>query len=177
MYQQSNSHVVKMQTQPIKKLYLNEQTLNDMCMCFLNAVKNKIMPGTFTRIIYSNELFTINSIYFQFNMNVMNMGMFYNKILYKFNPDQHGLAIMKQLEKNILSQYASSLKEFKRPLLKIQEILNSGNLKIFKKNTLNFITNPTQVVHTVKNTTFCLKIIGIWESDTEYGIIYKFSLF
>lgn len=185
MFQQTTAYTLPMNsytnTHKTQKIYLNETTLNQLCVFFLDAVKNKIMPGTFTRIIYSNELFTTNGLHYKFHLNVMNMGAVYNKTLYRFNPDQNGLKIIKQLEKTILAQYEAGMKQPKPPLLKIHEVLNSGNLKIFDQAIASHQSTSHQstiaVANTVKNTHFCLKIIGIWESDTEYGIIYKFSLF
>jgi hypothetical protein len=42
--------------------------------------------------------------------------------------------------------------------------LNSGVIKIFPNNDTDFISN---------NNSFILKISGIWENETEYGLTYK----
>ena len=50
----------------------------------------------------------------------------------------------------------------KIPQYKIYEQLKNGNFKI--------ITD----INKMSNNLFMLKISGIWENDTEYGLTYKF---
>jgi len=50
----------------------------------------------------------------------------------------------------------------KYPQYKIYEQLKNGNIKLFSES-FDKITNK-----------FLLKIAGIWETDTEYGLTYKF---
>ena len=158
-----------------KQIYMNESNMNEQCILFLESVQNKIMHGTFTHVIYSNELFSTKSIYYLFHINIINMGQFYNKNIYKFNPIQSSLTKIKCLEQCILSNYKHTMKNpNKTPDYKIQKNLNSGSIKIFTQvqNAESYKNNNNN-----SNVQFCLKIIGIWESDTEYGIIYKFLLF
>ena len=162
-----------------KILYLNETNTSLQNMFFMEAIKNKIIQGIFTRLIYSASLFTVNSIYYTFNMNVLHADQFYNKIIYSFNPNQASLAKIKEIETSILMLYESNMKIKKAVQYKIHEILNSGTLKIFKntkeennKYIAPFKQKTVQIVS--KNICLCLKIIGVWESNTEYGLIYKF---
>ena len=170
-----------------KILYLNEGNISLQNMYFMEAIKNKIIQGIFTRLIYSTSLFSINSIYYVFNINVMHVDHFYNKIMYNFNPNQGSLTKIKELEMSILLLYESNMKTKKEVQYKIHNILNSGNVKIFKdakeegkyKMAMSVLalapakkTNYSAVYS--KNVYLCLKIIGVWESNTEYGLIYKF---
>ena len=50
----------------------------------------------------------------------------------------------------------------KTPLYRISEQLNNGFLKIFNH------------IETKENNEFILKIYGIWETENEYGLTYKF---
>jgi hypothetical protein len=50
----------------------------------------------------------------------------------------------------------------KIPQYKIYEQLKNGNIKVFSE-TYDKI-----------NTNFLLKIAGIWETETEFGLTYKF---
>ena len=50
----------------------------------------------------------------------------------------------------------------KMPQYKIFEQIRNGNIKIFSDNIER------------NNTMFVLKIAGIWETDTNYGLTYKF---
>jgi hypothetical protein len=47
---------------------------------------------------------------------------------------------------------------------KIYDQLKNGNIKIFSD------VNPKTYMNT-----FLLKISGIWETETQYGVTYKFS--
>jgi hypothetical protein len=164
---------------PKKILYVCDSNLSTQNIFFMEAIKNKIIQGIFTRLIYSTPLFSINSMYYVFHVTTMHTEHFYNKAMYHFNPNQPGLSKMKELETSILAMYESNMKTTKMVQHKIRHILNSGNLKIFK-NTDGTDANASNVNKYIppsfkKNTvTLCLKIIGIWESNTEYGLIYKF---
>jgi hypothetical protein len=52
----------------------------------------------------------------------------------------------------------------KTPQFKITEQLRNGNIKIF--------TDNVEKINTSNN--FLLKISGIWETETSYGVTYKF---
>ena len=52
--------------------------------------------------------------------------------------------------------------EKKTPIYRIKDQLTNGFLKIFN-----------EILYKEKND-FILKIYGIWETDTEYGLTYKF---
>ncbi len=192
-YQSNNNNNTDAKNNNQKKiLYLNEGNISLQNMYFMEAIKNKIIQGIFTRLIYSTPLFSINSIYYVFHLNVMHVEHFYNKMMYNFNPNQDSLTKIKELETSILLLYESNMKTKKEVQYKIHNILNSGNLKIFKdtkeeskyKMAMSPQT-PTQQVSAPlkkinypvvfsKNVYLCLKIIGVWESNTEYGLIYKF---
>ena len=64
------------------------------------------------------------------------------------------------IENNILLKYKST----KKPRSILYETLNSGVIKIFP-NIDKDINNS--------NSSFILKISGIWEDDKEYGLTYK----
>jgi hypothetical protein len=52
----------------------------------------------------------------------------------------------------------------KIPQYKVYEQVRNGNIKIFSDN-----------IEKINNNLFMLKISGIWETETHYGITYKFS--
>ena len=66
------------------------------------------------------------------------------------------------LEQNIINILKIKLDKKKRPVLTIGSILNSGYFKI---------SNPPNSMERI-----ALKISGIWETDSEYGLTYKFIL-
>ena len=63
------------------------------------------------------------------------------------------------IEKHLMEKYNSTTKT---PIYRISEQLNNGFLKIF---------NETECKET---NDFILKIYGIWETECEYGLTYKF---
>lgn len=103
---------------------------------FLEQNTNLIIDGTFSKIVYTAESFTINSIYI-------------------FIPDEcnNNFNKLRQLEKQILSQYmkhSNTLKEL---------VVGLNTLLVGKKNHLF--------------TKKLLKISGIWENETHFGLTFR----
>jgi len=135
---------------------------HDDCVYFCEPIKNNIMnDGYFIRIIYSSTLFMLNGIYIAININHITIEKYYNKFKCIFDVGIHKDLIEKLriIEENIIKKI--NIKN-KIPQYKIYEQLKTGNIKIFSDNC-DKITN-----------TFLLKIAGIWETDTYYGLTYKF---
>ena len=135
---------------------------NEEFVYFCEPIKNNIMnDGNFIRIIYSTQLFILNGIYIIININHTNIDKYYNKFKCSFDVNQH-----KELIKNILLIEEGLLKKVyinnKLPQCKIYEQLKNGSIKIFS-DSFEKINNK-----------FLLKISGIWETETEYGLTYKF---
>ena len=129
---------------------------------FFEPVKNTIMNnGVFHRILYSNHLFTLNSLYFIFNLKFKFVEKYFNKIKYTYDVQYNlqEIEAFELIEKQILEQ----LKIKKKPTYKIKDLLRSSIIKIFNNN-------PNLNIH--KNI-ILIKISGIWETDKEYGVTYK----
>jgi hypothetical protein len=138
---------------------------NDDCIYFCEPIKNNIMnDGKFIRIIYSTPLFILNGIYLLINISYTSIDKYYNKFKCNFDASKHSNVIEKlcTLEGGILKKINI---QGKNPQHKLYEQLKSGNIKFLVNNTANIekITN-----------TFLLKIAGVWETDTEYGLTFKF---
>jgi Zn-dependent M16 (insulinase) family peptidase len=135
---------------------------NENNIFFCEPIKNNIMnDGNFIRIMYSDNIFTLNGIYLVLNINVVNCEKYFNKFKCTFNisTDKDIIDNIKNIEEQILKKYNISNKI---PQYKIYEQLKNGNIKLF-----NDIGNKT-------NGTFILKIAGIWETLNNYGLTYKF---
>ena len=120
---------------------------------FCESIKNNVMnEGKFIRILYSNELFTMNGISILLN-NIQNANSYKNK--YNFNIEL--INNIKFIEENIL--HTINIKN-KTPQYKIYQQIKNGNIKVFENNEIcnNLV----------------LKISGIWETELFYGITYKF---
>jgi hypothetical protein len=137
-----------------------EQYNND-CIYFCEPIKNNIMnDSNFIRILYSNEIMTLGGIYLLININDICCEKYYNKYKCSFNQNNHTELIekIKKIEENLLDKVGI---QNKCPQHKIYELLKNGNIKVF-----NEISK--------ENTTFILKISGIWETQNSYGLTYKF---
>ena len=133
---------------------------------FQTPIKNTIMDkSNFIRIIYSNNVFTLNGILLKINLIMSGVERYFNKYKYTFNPNENKDVINKliEIEKNILNRI--NIKN-KNQICRISTQLQSGNIKLF-----------TTVPIINKHTDYIVKISGIWESIDEcgdYGITYKF---
>ena len=129
---------------------------------FCEPIKNNIMNnGIFIRIIYSTPLFILNGIYLSIYINHITVEKYYNKFKCTFDINTYNDLInnIKNIEEGILNK--SNIKG-KLPQYKINEQLKNGTIKIFADN-----------IEKIKNV-FLLKIAGIWETEHEYGLTYKF---
>jgi hypothetical protein len=117
--------------------------------------------GNFIRIIYSTHNFTLNGIYLLLTLNDVSCEKYYTKYRCNFNVLNHKDIIdnLKIIEEDLLKK--CEIKD-KIPQFKINEQLKNGNLKVFTD-----IGNKSVC-------TFILKISGIWETQYNYGLTYKF---
>ena len=131
---------------------------------FCESIKNNVMTdGQFIRILYSTPIFSLNGIYLFFTLNDVFVEKYYNKYKCSFNFVNHKEICEKisMIENGLLRKI--NLKN-KIPQYKIQEQLINGNIKIF---------SDVYPKHT--SMCFLLKISGIWETNHQYGVTYKFS--
>jgi hypothetical protein len=128
---------------------------------FCEPVKNNIMSdGSFIRILYSTQHFMLNGIYLLVNFNDITCEKFYNKYKCNFNILNHKDIIdnLKIIEEDLLKKYKTN----KIPSYKIYEQMKTGYIKLFID------------VGNRSHCSFILKISGIWETQYNYGLTYKF---
>lgn len=126
-------------------------------------IKNNIMlDGNFIRILYSTSLFTMVGVYLYIPFYSLHIEKFYNKYKCVFDANLHQdmIAQIKYIEESILNK--TNIPN-KIATYKIYEQFSNGNIKIFSEG-----------IDKIKHS-FILKISGIWETDTHYGVTYKFS--
>jgi len=129
---------------------------------YQEKVKNTVMNNSnFLRVSYSNELFILNGIFIKFSLKLCAIEKSFNKYKCLFDTKTHTDVIdqFSLIEKHLMEKYNSTTKT---PIYRISEQLNNGFLKIF---------NETECKET---NDFILKIYGIWETECEYGLTYKF---
>jgi len=137
---------------------MNQYDENNIFFC--EPIKNNIMnDGTFIRILYSTHNILLNGIYLLIALNDITCEKYYNKYRCNFNPSNHKDIIdnIKLIEENILKKIDIK----KTPQLKISEQLRNGNIKLF-----NMIDK--------EESSFIVKISGVWETQCNYGLTYKF---
>ena len=117
--------------------------------------------GNFIRILYSTPNFTLNGIYLLITLNNITCEKYFSKFRCFFNVLLHKdlLDNLQIIEESILNKYLSI---DKTPQYKIYEQIKNGNIKMF-----NDIGNKSIC-------SFILKISGIWETQNNYGLTYKF---
>jgi len=134
---------------------------NDKNTFFCEPIKNNIMTdGNFIRILYSTQHFILNGIYLLVNFHDITCEKFYNKYKCNFNILNHKDIIdnLKKIEEELLKKYNTS----KIASYKIYEQMKTGYIKIFTD------------VGNRSHCSFILKISGIWETQYNYGLTYKF---
>ena len=137
---------------------INQYDENNIFFC--EPIKNNIMnDGTFIRILYSTHNILLNGIYLLISLNDIACEKYYNKYRCNFDPSNHKDIIdnIKIIEENILKKIDIK----KTPQLKISEQLRNGNIKLF-----NMIDQH--------DSSFIVKISGVWETQYNYGLTYKF---
>ena len=140
----------------------NIDQYNEDCVYFCDPIKNNIMnTGNFIRIIYSTYNFTLNGIYLLLPLNDVFCEKYYAKYKCNFDVLKSAEIIdkIKIIEEELLKKCEIT---DKIPQFKISEQLKNGNIKIFTDIGDKLIY------------TFILKISGIWETQHNYGLTYKF---
>jgi len=153
---------------------------------FLDTKRNMIMDGNFTKVIYSNQYFVMNSIYLYFPIDwaTISKGYETNKCFVRFNPySAKNLGIIQDIAK-IEMRILDYFKSYFDITLKSNHLLSkqmySGNMKIFQeygttpRNENALPSNDVPILPDPQDPkTFVIKISGVWESYDEIGITYK----
>jgi hypothetical protein len=137
---------------------------NENYIIFGEPIKNNVMnDGNFIRILYSTNNFTMNGIYLFVNLKEVVCDKYYNKYKCIFNINNHKDVIEKirNIEENILKKLEYVFYN-KFPQYKIYEQLKNGYIKVF------------QEIQNKSNVSFILKISGVWEINSSFGLTYKF---
>jgi hypothetical protein len=145
-------------------LMLSLEQFNNEYIYFSDPTINNIMNNaSFYRILYSTDLFISNGLYFYMYINHNSIEKYYNKYKCVFDVYNYTYYIdkIKTIESSILDKIKIKNKQC---VLKIYEQMKSGIIKLFSEKN-NEIHNNNVII---------IKIAGIWESETQYGLTYKF---
>jgi hypothetical protein len=135
--------------------------------------RNNIVEGDFSKIIYSTETFSQDGLYLICGLNdivVINTNSSDISIKYDIVSNHMNSKIIQELaniEKQILKTYMNVNSCKKKRSYVLNNKLVNGKMKIYKSNTIPFISNNINVV---------IKISGIWETATDIGLAVKFLI-
>jgi hypothetical protein len=140
---------------------MNIEQYDNKNIFFCESIKNNVIhAGNFIKILYSTSYFNLNGIYLLIKLNNIKCEKYYNKYKCIFDINTYKTLVhnLKVIEENIL--YKINLKH-KIPQYKLYEQLKYGMIKLYNE---------------VNNTDICfvLKISGIWETEINYGLTFKF---
>lgn len=139
---------------------LNKENYSIDNVYFYDPIKNSVIENSnFIRIIYSNSSVSINGIFIKIEFDFINKTNDFTKQKIIINPydNQKIINYIKTIEYDIIEKI--NIKN-KKKIYKIYEQLMSGYIKNIDNN--NYTNN------------FILKISGLWESEKEYGLTFKF---
>lgn len=135
---------------------------NNIILC--DPIKNNIMnEGKFIRILYSDSNCILNGVYLFLTLEDIFCEKYYSKFKCKFDITLNKNIIdnIKIIEENLLKKYEIINKT---PQFKLYDQFKNGNIKIMNE------------IQPSNSESFILKISGIWETHSNYGLTYKFLI-
>jgi hypothetical protein len=134
---------------------------------FCDSVKNNVVnEGTYIRLVYSTPIFSTNGLHMCFTVTPIAVDKCYSKYKITFDRQLHKEMIdkLKIIEEDIIKQVGI---EDKVPHYKITEQIKYGHLKLsVDDDVMPSLNNEMTII---------LKISGVWETDVNYGVTYKFT--
>jgi hypothetical protein len=147
-------------------IVLNIKDISTENIYLLESKKNIIMDGSFTKLLYSNPFLTMNSIYCITNIEITSNEIV-NKNFSTYNiyctPEM--IQECYELEKSIINFYKNEFNIVKESTYLLYKQLMSYKIKLYKESNIS----PINVIPSI-----VLKISGLWETNNEIGITYKF---
>lgn len=130
--------------------------------------RNILINGYFTKIMYSNQYMTINSIYYTLPFESTKITLNNDETFIQYDTrNLHNIGIIKRLadiEYKLLEYYKRLYKLSVNISTSIEKRLQYGKIKIFCDENSELNINDYIVI----------KISGIWETVNEIGLAIKF---
>jgi hypothetical protein len=148
----------------IMNVIIKENQFNISNVYYTEPIQNIIMDNSqFIKIVYSTQDVTLSGIYLLVELKNISKEKYFKKIKisYDINVNKSILHKLYEIENQLLNKYNIKDK-IKRKI--IYDTFNNGVIKIFPNNENDVINNNSSII---------LKISGIWENATEYGLTYK----
>ena len=149
---------------------------------FGTAVQNNdATDSKFARIVYSTKHISFNGVGIIVDLATAQCDPHYNKVFVRFDPglpaNKQNVSQLCDIESQILSNYAGSVVGGARRCAHLlRDQLNSGCIKAYVNDRAgSSADNATGTgTGTGTGTQIMLKICGIWETNDECGMTYKF---
>ena len=125
---------------------------------------NIIDESYFYNVTYTTPLFTIQQLHINFELKNILLEPYYNKFKITMKDlyiNKQTLQKLEYIESSILNSFGTN----KIHCLKLREQINNNILKCVSNIDIN-----KKLYETLN---FVIKISGIWENNTEIGVIYK----
>lgn len=136
---------------------------------FLDTKKNIIIDGIFTKMVYLDDIVSLNAIYIVFPCNCyIDRTMNRNNVMFSLNTHENQEII--ELEKNILNNYMKHYQISKRMNTSLATQISNGRTRLYKEST----SHTNNANENEDNIHIVLKISGVWETEDEIGITHKF---
>lgn len=148
---------------------LDMDQYNEKSIMISEKTKNNIMSqGDFYRLYFSTSDLILNGLHITFELKNISIEKYFNKIKCQFENNlfnNHIVSNIKKIETSLLRKYNNI--NF-NPVHRVEEQLRNKYIKIFDENYIS-IGNYTSIK-------FVLKISGIWSSNKDYGLTFRFFL-
>lgn len=140
---------------------IDKTTYNIDKVFFGEPIKNTIIENSiFRRIIYTEQYISFNNITLSFNLRNVYIKKYYNKWKCMIN-DQIFVDYITNFERNILNKLNITNK---KSCSAITQQVENGYVKLFS-DIANQKSYDSYII--------ILKVSGVWESVSEYGLTYK----
>tara|TARA_Y100001935_G_C17310190_1_gene515346 strand:- start:5878 stop:6444 length:567 start_codon:yes stop_codon:yes gene_type:complete len=163
-----------------------------------DPINNSIIPNSkYYKIIYSNNIFSLNGVFVDFHFKNSSINFKNNNIDINYKDNSILINKIKLLEKSLLDKFININK---KPTYKLNDLLNTNcikynqieNYSVYSNNYYSDISYDNHCNNSYDNSiqnifvnnsidnysnileNIVLKISGIWESNTSYGITFKF---
>jgi hypothetical protein len=149
-------------------IVIQPQTINPGNIYFHDAVNNTVMEdSTFIRIGYSNIDCILNGLYLDISLNINRVDKYFHKYKYMFDytANMEYIDLLVNIEKTILKNI--NIPHI-RPVYKLHDQFLHNSIRVFE----NIDSPPRSLSPGIYN--FTLKISGIWVTDSECGLTFKF---
>ncbi len=135
---------------------------------FHDAVNNTVMEdSSFIRIGYSNIDCILNGLYIDISLAINRIDKYFHKYKYMFDytANMECIDLLVNIEKMILDNININ---HVRPVYKLHDQFLHNSIRVFE----NIDSPPRSLLP--GNYNFTLKISGIWVTDSECGLTFKF---